>query len=160
MFGLVVRRVGGNPEIKYTQTEPQHSGGLSGSGAVLVQPRQCHRCQSDADQYGIMAVRGQCARVLCFVFVDKIGKLHHINRKHRKQNHNHGQCADFKLRRVEIQYFQVAMQLPENRNREVGNLVNLPDNYQKTVLTANRMDVGEVDGVKVVHVVDWLVGES
>lgn len=94
------------------------------------------------------------------MFVDKIGKLHHINRKHRKQNHNHGQCADFKLRHVEIQYFQVAMQLPENRNREVGNLVNLPDNYQKTVLTANRMDVGEVDGVKVVHVVDWLVGES
>ncbi|WP_118805652.1 ATP-binding protein [Haemophilus haemolyticus] len=58
---------------------------------------------------------------------------------------------------TEIQYFQVAMQLPENSNREVGNLVNLPDNYQKTVLTANRMDVGEVDGVKVVHVVDWLV---
>lgn len=92
----------GNPEIKHTQTEPQHSGGLSGSGAVLVQPRQCHRCQSDADQYGIMAVRGQCARVLRFVFVDKIGKLHHINRKHRKQNHNHGQCADFKLRCMEI----------------------------------------------------------
>ena len=60
---------------------------------------------------------------------------------------------------AEIQYFQVAMQLPENSNREIGNLVNLPDNYQKTVLTANRMDVGEVDGVKVVHVVDWLVGE-
>jgi len=47
----------------------------------------------------------------------------------------------------------------QNSNREIGNLVNLPDNYQKTVLTANRMDVGEVDGVKVVHVVDWLVGE-
>ena len=61
---------------------------------------------------------------------------------------------------TEIQYFQVAMQLPENSNREIGNLVNLPDNYQKIVLTANRMDVGEVDGVKVVHVVDWLVGES
>ena len=42
---------------------------------------------------------------------------------------------------------------------ESGNLVNLPDNYQKNVLTANWMDVGEVDGVKVVHVVDWLVGE-
>ena len=42
---------------------------------------------------------------------------------------------------------------------EVGNLINLPDNYQKNVLTANRMDVGEVDGVKVMHVVDWLVGK-
>lgn len=60
---------------------------------------------------------------------------------------------------TEIQYFQVAMQLLENSNHEIGNLVNLPDNYQKTVLTANRMDMGDVDGVKVVHVVDWLVGE-
>ena len=32
---------------------------------------------------------------------------------------------------AEIQYFQVAIQLPENSNREIGNLVNLPDNYQK-----------------------------
>ena len=47
------------------------------------------------------------------------------------------------------------MQLPENSNREIDNLISQSDNYQKTVLTVNRMDAGEVDGVKVV---DWLVG--
>lgn len=50
------------------------------------------------------------------------------------------------------------MQLPENSNREIGNLINQPDNYQKTVLTVNRIYAGEVDGVKVVHMVDWLMG--
>ena len=74
-----------------------------------------------------------------------------LTRKHR--NRLRGKKS------TEIQYFQVAMQLLENSNHEIGNLVNLPDNYQKTVLTANRMDMGDVDGVKVVHVVDWLVGE-
>jgi uncharacterized protein HI_1038 len=54
---------------------------------------------------------------------------------------------------AEIQYFQVATQLPENSNREIDNLISQPDNYQKTVLAANRMDVGKVNGMKVVHVV-------
>ncbi|WP_150539072.1 ATP-binding protein [Actinobacillus vicugnae] len=58
----------------------------------------------------------------------------------------------------EIRYFQVAMQLPMDNNREIGNLIHLPDNYQKTVITANRMDVGEVQGVEIVHIVDWLLG--
>ena len=50
------------------------------------------------------------------------------------------------------------MQLPENSNREIGNLISQPDNYQNTVLTVNRIYAGEVDGVKVVHMVDWLMG--
>jgi uncharacterized protein HI_1038 len=58
---------------------------------------------------------------------------------------------------ADIQYFQVAMQLPAASEREIGNLLNLPDNYQKTVITANRMDVGEVDGVRLRHIVDWLL---
>lgn len=57
---------------------------------------------------------------------------------------------------AEIQYFQVATQLPENSNREIDNLISQLDNYQKTVLAANRMDVGKVNGMKVVHVVDVL----
>jgi lin0154 protein len=43
---------------------------------------------------------------------------------------------------------------------EIDNLINLPDNYQKTVLTASRMDVGEMNGVQVVYVVDWLIGKE
>ena len=36
---------------------------------------------------------------------------------------------------AEIQYFQVATQLPENSNHEIDNLISQPDNYQK-----NRAD--------------------
>ncbi|WP_252902588.1 ATP-binding protein [Paucilactobacillus hokkaidonensis] len=57
----------------------------------------------------------------------------------------------------EIEYYQVMMQLPENNDRELGNLKYLDDNYKKTVITANRMNVGSVDGIEIKHIVDWLL---
>lgn len=57
----------------------------------------------------------------------------------------------------ETEYYQVMMQLPENNNREIGNLKYINDNYKKTVITANRMNVGNIDGIVVEHIVDWLL---
>ena len=56
-----------------------------------------------------------------------------------------------------IEYYQVAYQLPENNTREEDNLLILPDNYKKTIITANRMDVGNIGGIDVQHVVDFLL---
>lgn len=58
-----------------------------------------------------------------------------------------------------VVYYQVAMQLPAIGNRKIGNLQNLKDNYQKYLITANRMDVGNVDGVEIIHIVDWLLAD-
>ena len=59
----------------------------------------------------------------------------------------------------EIKYFQVTYQLPENSTRETTNLAHLPDGFEKVVLTMNRMDAGNIDGVKIIHAVDWLLEE-
>ena len=59
----------------------------------------------------------------------------------------------------QIEYFQVAYQLPEGSNREQKNLLKIPDSYKKTILTLNRMNVGVIDGVPVVHIIDWLFAE-
>lgn len=56
-----------------------------------------------------------------------------------------------------VEYYQVAYQLPENNTREEDNLLILPDNYKKTIITANRMDVGNIGGIDVQHVVDFLL---
>lgn len=58
----------------------------------------------------------------------------------------------------DIRYFQVAMQRPID-DREIGNLIHLPDNYEKILITANRMDIGNERGVQVVHIVDWLLAD-
>jgi predicted AAA+ superfamily ATPase len=68
------------------------------------------------------------------------------------------QEIDFVAKRgSEVAYYQVTMQLPTKDNREIGNLQALDDNYPKTLITANRMDVGEVAGIPIVHIVDWLL---
>jgi len=56
-----------------------------------------------------------------------------------------------------VKYYQVAYQLPFENTREEDNLINLPDNYKKTIITANRMDVGNIAGIDVIHIVDFLL---
>ena len=55
------------------------------------------------------------------------------------------------------EYFQVAYQLPVDSDREQRNLLHITDNYKKTIITMNRMDVGIIEGIPVVHAVDWLL---
>ena len=57
----------------------------------------------------------------------------------------------------ETRYYQVTMQLPDDNDREISNLAVLPDNFPKVVLTANRMDVGHVNGISVEYIIDWLL---
>lgn len=64
------------------------------------------------------------------------------------------------MRRDEKIYVQVCVQLPENSDREVGNLMELKDHYPKYVVTMNSMDTGIENGVKIVHLADFLLEEK
>lgn len=63
------------------------------------------------------------------------------------------------VRRDERVYIQVCVQLPESSDREVGNLMEIRDHYPKYVVTMNRMDVGIENGIKIVHLADFLLAE-
>lgn len=54
-------------------------------------------------------------------------------------------------------YIQVCRPLPEDSDREIGNLRAIKDSFPKFVLTTNRMDAGIVDGIRIMHIVDWLL---
>ncbi|TCP95977.1 hypothetical protein EDC44_10636 [Cricetibacter osteomyelitidis] len=56
-------------------------------------------------------------------------------------------------------YIQVAYQLPQDNDLEQRNLLHINDNYQKIILTLNRMDVGVIDGIPVVYALDWLLAQ-
>lgn len=62
--------------------------------------------------------------------------------------------------RDERVYVQVCVQIPENSDREVGNLMEIKDHYPKYVVTTNPMDVGIENGIKVVHLADFLLEEK
>ena len=63
-------------------------------------------------------------------------------------------------KRGERIYVQVCVRLPEKSDRETGNLMEIADNYPKYVVTLNDLDTGIENGIKVVHLYDFLTAES
>ena len=64
------------------------------------------------------------------------------------------------VRRDERIYVQVCRNLPEESDREVANLLEIRDHYPKYVVTLDELAAGNVNGVKIVHLVDFLLGED
>lgn len=56
-----------------------------------------------------------------------------------------------------IEYYQVCHQIPENSSRESDNLLMIKDNYPKTIITGRCADFGNINGVNVEYIVDWLL---
>lgn len=61
------------------------------------------------------------------------------------------------VRRDEKVYIQVCVQIPGDSEREIGNLMEIRDHYPKYVVTMNRMDTGIENGIKIVHLEDFLL---
>lgn len=57
-------------------------------------------------------------------------------------------------------YVQVCVQIPENSNHELGNLMEIRDHYPKYVVTLNEMDVGIENGIRIVHLRDFLLAKQ
>ena len=64
------------------------------------------------------------------------------------------------VRREEKIYVQVCVQIPQNSDREVGNLMAIRDHYPKYVITLNEMDTGIENGIKIVHLADFLLADN
>lgn len=65
-------------------------------------------------------------------------------------------------RRGTYSYFQVTadMTAQETFEREMKPLQNIRDNYEKIVLTADRLTVGNYGGIQVKNLIDWLLGKE
>ena len=57
------------------------------------------------------------------------------------------------------EYYQVSatILLEETFNREITPLKNIVDNYPKTILTNDKIGLGNYDGVEVKNIIDWLL---
>ncbi|MBO5523800.1 MAG: ATP-binding protein [Roseburia sp.] len=60
------------------------------------------------------------------------------------------------------QYFQVTadMTAKETFDREIRPLENIRDNYEKIILTMDRLTPGNYNGIKVWYLPDWLIGTN
>ena len=64
-----------------------------------------------------------------------------------------------KKRDEEIQ-IQATVRLPDNSNREIDNLSTIKDFNHKYVVTTNRNDIQNINCIKVIHIVDFLLMEN
>lgn len=57
------------------------------------------------------------------------------------------------------QYFQVTadMTAQETFEREIRPLENIRDNYEKMILTMDRLTPGNYNGIQVRYLLDWLI---
>ena len=61
------------------------------------------------------------------------------------------------VKRDERIYVQVCRTLPEDSDREIGNLLAIKDHYPKYVVTLDEFASGNVDGVRIMHLIDFLL---
>ncbi len=57
-------------------------------------------------------------------------------------------------------YIQVCRELPKESDREIANLMEIKDNYPKLVVTLDDYACGNVNGIKIVHLADFLLDEN
>jgi len=65
---------------------------------------------------------------------------------------------DFVARkRDETIYIQVTAEIPKTSTRETDHLLYLPTGYAKKIIVENYNDVGVIEGIPVVHILDFLL---
>lgn len=57
-------------------------------------------------------------------------------------------------------YIQVCKELPKESDREIDNLMEIKDNYPKLVVTLDDYAGGNINGIKIVHLADFLLNEN
>jgi uncharacterized protein HI_1038 len=58
-----------------------------------------------------------------------------------------------------VEYYQVCYRLPSNTH-ETDNLLQIPDNRRKVLITGRYEDSGNVEGIELLYIVDWLLTEN
>ena len=89
--------------------------------------------------------------------------LRSVIRSMRSGNNDRNTEVDFVAEKQGVYtYVQVTadMTAEETFTREMQPLTLIHDNYEKIILTLDRFTLGNYDGIKVVHVLDWLMGQA
>ena len=94
-----------------------------------------------------------------FYIVD-LGLRNHIL---PRRNYDFGFTLEFVAEKHgEYSYYQVTadMMAQETFDREMRPLTQIRDNYEKVVLTSERLTVGNYNGIRVKNLTDWLLGKD
>lgn len=96
--------------------------------------------------------------------LENIVYLELLRRGYRVNIGKHGKTeVDFVAEKLGVYtYFQVTadMTAKETFDREIKPLNAIHDNYEKIILTADRLTIGNYNGVQVLNLPDWLLNKT
>ena len=64
------------------------------------------------------------------------------------------------IKRDEKIYVQVCRELPKESDRKIANLMEIKDHFPKIVVTLDDYASGNINGIKIIHLVDFLLNEN
>lgn len=64
------------------------------------------------------------------------------------------------LHRDERIYIQVCKEMPKESDREISNLLEIKDNYPKIIVTLDDFANYNINGIKIMHLADFLLSEN
>ena len=64
------------------------------------------------------------------------------------------------IRRDERIYVQVCRNIPEESDREIANLLEIRDHYPKYVVTLDEFAAGNINGIRIMHLADFLLRDE
>ena len=93
-----------------------------------------------------------------------IENLVYLELKRRDYNVYIGKYYDKEIdfvatKRDEKIYVQVCRELPKESDREIKNLLDIKDHYPKFIVTLDDYAGGNIEGVKIIHLVDFLLNK-
>ncbi len=65
------------------------------------------------------------------------------------------------LKNGTYEYYQVSSTILDEKvfQREITPLQNIQDNYKKIIITSDTIGLGNYNGIQVINIIDWLLGE-
>lgn len=57
----------------------------------------------------------------------------------------------------ELKYIQVTLKIPENSTRETDNLLEIPNNYEKILISGSVEEYDNIAGIPIINIIDWLM---
>ncbi len=66
------------------------------------------------------------------------------------------------IREDDVRYYQVSQTVmaEDTYAREIGPMKAVDDNYRKTILTLDEFGLGDDGGIRIVNLIDWLMGRA
>lgn len=64
------------------------------------------------------------------------------------------------IRRDERIYVQICRNIPEESDREIANLIEIRDHYPKYVVTLDEFAAGNINGIRIMHLADFLLRDE